>query len=164
MNLVNWIVRNQKTVALSTMEAEYMALCEAAKEAMYFRQLLAGIKECKAPVVTILEDNRACRLISKDAQHHNRAKHIDVQYHYTRECQQRGCIEVVQVNTQRQLADFLTKYLSPTVLQRLTERAFGYTPEFHSEKATSPLVEVQTSSTTTNTPTMNSTRGRISRK
>ena len=38
-NMVNWLVKNQKSVALSTMEAEYMALCEATKEALYLKQL-----------------------------------------------------------------------------------------------------------------------------
>ena len=125
-----------------------MALCEATKEAMYLRQLMADIKNSEQPKVTILEDNMACRLISKDAQHHTRAKHIDVQYHFSRECQEAGHTEVIQVHTQRQLADYLTKYLSANTLRRLVKCAFGHDPEFHGEDPKTPLVEANTSSTT----------------
>ena len=118
-----------------------MALCEASKEAAYLRQLLSDIfgKPLTDPV-PLFEDNKACRFIAEDAKHHNRAKHIDIQYHFSRECQQSGKTKVVPVNSQRQLADFLTKYLSPVVLQRLTIRAFGHLPSFFDEDMTTPLV------------------------
>ena len=140
-NLVNWLIRNQKSVALSTMEAEYMALCEASKEAMYLRQLFKGLSLSKlSEPAYLMEDNEACKLIASDAKHHNRAKHIDVQYHFSRDCQQQGLTKVLAVHTQRQLADMLTKYVRPNVLQRLTWIAFGYYPEFHLQDPKTPLV------------------------
>ena len=109
-NLVNWLIRNQKSVALSTMEAGYMALCEASKEAMYLRQLFKELSLSKlSEPAYLMEDNEACKLIASDAKHHNRAKHIDVQYHFSRDCQQQGLTKVLAVHTQRQLADMLTK-------------------------------------------------------
>ena len=105
---------------------------------------MADIKNSEKPKVTILEDNMACRMISKDAQHHTRAKHIDVQYHFSRECQEAGQTEVIHVHTQRQLADYLTKYLSPTTLRRLVKCAFGHAPEYHGEDPKTPLVEDNT--------------------
>ena len=76
-NMVNWLIKNQKSVALSTMEAEYMALCEASKEALYLRQLFKelGLLKTGEPAY-LMEDNEACKLIASDAKHHNRAKHI----------------------------------------------------------------------------------------
>ena len=140
-NMVNWIVKNQKSVALSTMEAEYMALCEATKEALYLKQLFTeiGMMLPDEPVL-IMEDNQACKLISRDAQHHTRAKHIDVQYHFSREAQQKGKTKVVDVHTQRQLADYLTKYVHPIVLDRLSKAAFGHDTSFHYQDPTTPLV------------------------
>ena len=140
-NLVNWLIRNQKSVALSTMEAEYMALCEASKEAMYLKQLFKELSLSKpSEPAYLMEDNEACKLIASDAKHHNRAKHIDVQYHFSRDCQQQGLTKVLAVHTQRQLADMLTKYVRPNVLQRLTWVAFGYYPEFHLQNPKTPLV------------------------
>ena len=140
-NMVNWLIKNQKSVALSTMEAEYMALCEASKEALYLRQLFKelGLLKTGEPAY-LMEDNEAFKWIASDAKHHNRAKHIDVQYHFSRDCQQQGFTKVLAVNTQRQLADMLTKYVKPNILQRLTWVAFGYYPEFHLEDPKTPMV------------------------
>ena len=139
--MINWMVKNQKSVALSTMEAEYMALCEASKEALYLRYLTMELHQLhpKDPVI-LLEDNIACKLISTDAKHHSRAKHIDVQYHFSRECHQNGLTKVIDVHTQRQLADYLTKYLDTVKLYRLCYAAFGYSSVFHSESPELPLV------------------------
>ena len=140
INMVNWLVKNQKSVALSTMEAEYMALCEASKEAVYLRQLFSEIGLMQSDEsVLILEDNLACRYIATDAKHHSRAKHIDIQYHFARECNQLGKTKVTEVHTQRQLADYLTKYISGTVLHRLTKAAFGYDKDFHFQEHKQPI-------------------------
>ena len=55
---------------------------------------------------------------------------------------------MIQVHTQRQLADYLTKYVSANTLRRLVKCAFGHAPEFHGEDPKTPLVEANTSSTT----------------
>ena len=143
VNLVNWLVKNQKSVALSTMEAEYMALCEASKEALYLKQLFSwiGLMPENEPAL-IPEDNQACRYIATDAKHHSRAKHIDIQYHFARECNQMGKTKVAEVNTQRQLADFLTKYVNTIVLHRLTKAAFGYDIKFHFQEHKLPLASM----------------------
>ena len=117
-----------------------MALCEASKEALYLRQLFTevGMMEKNDPAL-LMEDNQACKPISEDAQHHHRAKHIGTQYHFSRECQDHGKTKVLSANTQRQLADYLTKYLNPIALRRLRLAAFGYNTKFHKEDPKSPL-------------------------
>ena len=120
-----------------------MALCEASKEALYLKQLFCEIYLMdRYDSVVILEDNQACRLIATDAKHHSRAKHIDVQYHFARECNQQGKTNVMEVNTQRQLSDYLTKYVTKTVLYRLSRAAFGYDLQFHFQDYKTPIASM----------------------
>ena len=63
----------------------------------------------------------------------------DIQYHFARECNQLGKTKVTEVHTQRQLADYLTKYISGTVLHRLTKAAFGYDKDFHFQEHKQPI-------------------------
>jgi hypothetical protein len=107
---VSWRSRLQRTVALSTAEAEYMALCEAAQEATFLTQLLTDLGE-KVPTVEILEDNQAAMVISKNEVFHPRTKHIGIKYHYTRECVSGGTIKLVYCATAEMVADALTKPL-----------------------------------------------------
>ena len=96
--------------------------------------------------VLILEDNQACRLIASDAKHHSRAKHIDVQYHFARECNQDGKTLVKEVHTQRQLADYLTKYVNTLILKRLTLATFGYDKHFHFQPHNTTMTSMNTGS------------------
>jgi hypothetical protein len=78
---VSWKARLQATVALSTTEAEYMAVSEAAKEAIWLRGLyseLFGISSC----VTIHCDSQSVVCLTKDQMFYERTKHIDIRYHF----------------------------------------------------------------------------------
>ena len=77
--------RAQRCVALSTAEAEYICLAEAAKEASFLRQLLSSIGIAVQSRITIYEDNQGAVYISGNPVVQNRTKHIDVRYHYVRE-------------------------------------------------------------------------------
>jgi hypothetical protein len=61
--------------------------------------------------VTLKNDNQSAIQLSKNPVYHDRSKHIDVKYHYIRECIDEGRIEVESVDTKLQLADILTKAL-----------------------------------------------------
>jgi hypothetical protein len=123
---VSWSSRLQATVALSSTEAEYMALCAAAQEGIQLRQLLADLGfEQKGPTV-IYDDNQGCVALAQSARAGKRTKHIDVRYHFVRERVEGGELKVVYVPTERQLADLLTKALERVKLERLRERVLGY--------------------------------------
>jgi hypothetical protein len=110
-SLVSWYAHTQPVVALSTAEAEYMALTDAAKEAIWFKLLL---KELGHPqgTVTINEDNQATIKISHNPQDHKRTKHIQVKYHYIRDQIKDGEFCLVYIKTIDQLADVFTKGLN----------------------------------------------------
>ena len=124
--LITWRVVIQKSTALSTMEAEYMAMCENTKEAMYLRSLLKDLQHEQTESTVIYEDNDAARFLSKDPKFHTKSKHIDIQYHYSRDKQLEGHITVVECRTSSMLADYLTKFVRTIVLLGLSMAASGY--------------------------------------
>ncbi len=107
---VSWLSKKQSTVALSTAEAEYVALSQAAQECVWLRRLLSDLGMDVTPVV-ILEDNQGAIAIAKNPVDHSRTKHIDIRYHYIRECVQNGQIQLQYCPTDDMKADILTKPL-----------------------------------------------------
>ena len=111
---VTWKSRRQPTVALSSTEAEYMAIAEAATEAIWLRELLDELGTAQAGTTPILEDNHGAIKISKNDYSHSRTKHIDVRYHFIRERVKASEIELVECLTRKMPADMLIKSLSKT--------------------------------------------------
>src|SRR5208282_204881 len=111
---INWGTKLQKTVTLSSTKAEYMALKSATLEAVYLRNILLYLSEklkfkVQNNFITILVDNLNAKDLSKNPTHHNRSKHIDIAYYYTRECIQSGLTKVVHIPDKLNVADILTK-------------------------------------------------------
>ncbi|XP_040867752.1 secreted RxLR effector protein 161-like [Glycine max] len=103
--LVSWKATLQPSVALSTTEAEYMALTKAAKEGIWLRGLIndLGINQEYANIYC---DNLSAICLAKDQVHHDRTKHIDVRYHFIRSERR---IKVHKISTLHNLADMFTK-------------------------------------------------------
>lgn len=116
---IHWVSRKQATVATSTAEAEYQALALAASESLWMRQLLQELCILQTAPSPIYCDNRAAIAISQDPYSHKRAKHIDVKFHFIRDCIKSRKLQVLPVPTVSQLADFLTKPLAAPRLQKL---------------------------------------------
>ena len=115
-SLVSWQTKLQKTVAVSTTEAEYMAAASAAKEALYLRKVLNDIG-FGAQCITIHCDNQGAVNLTKNALTVSRTKHVDIAHHFVRNRVSRGELKFQYINTNDQLADFLTKALGPSKLQ-----------------------------------------------
>lgn len=111
---ISWESRKQRTVALSSTEAEYNALSEAAKEAVYLRNFLeeAGFNNLVADKTIIYCDNQSARELMRNPVFHSRTKHIDIKCHYVRQVFAEGCIDVKYISTTDMIADVLTKGLS----------------------------------------------------
>ena len=75
----------QKFVALSSSEAEYMALSESTKEAVWLSRVYSEILERKGEAIRIHCDNQGCIALAKNPVQHGRTKHIDKRYHFIRE-------------------------------------------------------------------------------
>src|SRR5690348_13806518 len=108
----------QRTAALSSTEAEYMALADACKQAIWARCLLKELQNPQdhqdddpAPTV-IWEDNQGAMALAVDPVQHARTKHIDVRYHFTREQVQNKSVTLKYCPTKQMVADALTKALA----------------------------------------------------
>lgn len=108
---ISWLSQKQSTAALSTAEAEYIALSSATQEVVWLQQLLTDIGvDCTKPV-TVWEDNQAAIGLTRNPIEHKRTKHIDIKYHFVREHVMIGSLFVKYCNTKEMLADILTKPL-----------------------------------------------------
>jgi hypothetical protein len=107
---ISWESKKQCTVALSSTEAEYMALSSAAKEAMFLQNVLTEVTNTKECVV-IFNDNQSAQRLANNHICHGRTKHIDVQHHFIRKVIDDRVVNVEYVPTESMIADVLTKSL-----------------------------------------------------
>lgn len=107
-NIISWKSSLQSVVALSTTEAEYMALTEAAKEAIWLKGLCSelGFKQDK---VVIHYYSQSSITLAKNSVHHERTKHIDTKFHFIRDVVADGDVVLSKIHTTVNSADFLTK-------------------------------------------------------
>ena len=108
---VSWEAKKQRTVALSSTEAEYMGLAEAAKECIYLRGFLSELGFRDLANVVILNDNVGAQKLAENPSFHARSKHIDVKHHFIRGVLQDKKVIVEHVSTEDMIADVLTKGL-----------------------------------------------------
>ena len=110
---ISWSSKRQPTVALSTCEAEYLGQTQAAKEAIWLRQLLDEVQPNKShiPTVIIYGDNQGAIALAKNPLFHARTKHMGIQQAFVRERVTAQEIELEYVDTKHQIADGLTKSL-----------------------------------------------------
>lgn len=111
---ISWKSKKQASVALSTMEAEYAALCEVSREIVYIRRLLIhmGFEKYVTSPIDVFCDNQSAIHLSKNAVYHKRSKHIDINFHFTRELVERKEIVIHYLQTELMLSDILTKSLT----------------------------------------------------
>ncbi|KAG8472744.1 hypothetical protein CXB51_034629 [Gossypium anomalum] len=110
---ISWKATLQTTVALSTTEAEYMAITEACKEAIWLKGLFSELNE-DLQISTVFCDSQSAIFLTKDQMFHERTKHIDVRYHFVRDIIARGDIVVSKISTHENPADMMTKSLPIT--------------------------------------------------
>ena len=80
--VVSWFSRKQKSVALSSTEAEYMAASQATCEALWLRKLLVDLVDQRLRPTVIYCDNQSCIQLSENPVFHDRSKHIEIRYHF----------------------------------------------------------------------------------
>lgn len=107
---VSWRSSLQSVVALSTTEAEYIAITKAVKEGIWLKGLLNdfGIEQGTA---TIKCDSQSVLHLAKHQVFHERSKHIDVKLHFVRYEVNKGVVKMVKVSMKENAADMLTKTL-----------------------------------------------------
>lgn len=108
----SWQTSKQDTIAQSTAEAEYMALCAATNQALWLKRLLEELNYKDQGGVPIYCDNQSAIAIGKNPVQHRRTKHIQIKYHFVRESERKGDIKLEYCRSDEQLADIFTKALA----------------------------------------------------
>lgn len=115
--------QKQRTVALSSCEAKYMALTLASCQSVWLSNLIGEMlnRDCKP--VKIYVDNKSAIELAKNPVFHGRSKHIKVKFHYVRICLEEKEIVIDHIPTVKQRSDFLTKSLGRVKFQEMRDMA-----------------------------------------
>ena len=125
----------QTEIALSTVEAEYIALSQSLREMIYMMQLVDKIKKRKIPLhgraqtvvrCKVFEDNMGALELSKVPKMRPRTKHINIKYHHFRQHVQDGTITVQHITTEEQVADIFTKPLPEKAFRKHRRSIMGW--------------------------------------
>ncbi|GKB03687.1 hypothetical protein Tco_0831830 [Tanacetum coccineum] len=119
--LVSWMSKKQNCTAMSSAEAEYVALSASCAQVMWMRTQLQdyGFNYNKIPLYC---DSQSAIAISCNPVQHSRTKHIHTRYHFIKEQVENGIIELYFVRTEYQLADMFTKALPEDRFKYLVRR------------------------------------------
>ncbi|KAK8715337.1 hypothetical protein V6N13_042673 [Hibiscus sabdariffa] len=120
---VSWKSSKQDTVADSTIEAEYIAASEAAKEAVWIKKFITelGVVPSISDAMELYCDNNGAIAQAKEPRSHQRSKHILRRFHLIREIIDRADVEICKVHTDDNIDDPLTKPLAQQKHDRHTE-------------------------------------------
>jgi Reverse transcriptase (RNA-dependent DNA polymerase)/gag-polypeptide of LTR copia-type/Integrase core domain/GAG-pre-integrase domain len=108
---ITWKSKKQTTIALSSTEAEYVALSEAAREACWLRNLYEELGYSQDFPITIKGDNDGSIAMAKNQQFHSRSKHIAIRWHWVRDLVEQNLVKIETCRDPQQTADVLTKAL-----------------------------------------------------
>jgi len=106
---IMWRSRQQRSVTLSSSEAEFVSLSEAAKEIKFVYQIMLsmGLK-VNTPII-VRVDNVAAIFMTENISTSQRTRHVDIRYAYVREFVQDGFLKILFVKTENNLSDGFTK-------------------------------------------------------
>jgi hypothetical protein len=129
-----WASKLQTEIALSTTEAEYIALSQSLREVIPIMNLLKETREQGIDVTPfqpqvhckVFEDNSGALELAKVPKMRPRTKHINIKYHHFREFVRKGLITVHAIATTEQLADIFTKALPETLFSKLRFSLLGW--------------------------------------
>ena len=121
-NLLSWKSKLTTPVALSTMEAELFAACEAAKEGLWIKKLYEFMTGEKVTRMILQVDNKATKDFIVNGKISSRSKHIEVRYHYLQDLVKRGEIQIEWIRGDNNDADLHTKGLPEGTHQKYVEK------------------------------------------
>jgi hypothetical protein len=127
-----WRSRAQTTIALSSTEAEYMAMSDCSRQVSWIISMFNELG-MPLPAIPVYGDNQGSIFIGSNPVQENRSKHIDIRYHYLRECVAKKKIELFFIPSEDNPADLLTKNLGHIKFHKFRAR-FGLVVK-HSTKA-----------------------------
>ena len=122
--LISWRSKKQNIVALSSCEAEYIAMTSAVQEAKFLSMLLSDMNIKLVNPVKLYVDNQGAIALAKNPVHHQRTKHIDIRYHFIRSEIANNNVDIQYVPSNENLADLFTKPVSRNKIKSFV-KSFG---------------------------------------
>ncbi|KAJ9558174.1 hypothetical protein OSB04_012788 [Centaurea solstitialis] len=106
--LVSWQCKKQTTVSQSTTEAEYIAASQCCSQVLWIQNQMQdyGLSFLQKPIY--IDNNSAISIVNNPVKH-SKTKHIEIKYHFIRDCNEKKIIQVLKVHTDDQYADLFTK-------------------------------------------------------
>lgn len=117
--VVHWLSRSQRSVSMSSTEAEYFAACVVAREVVYFRELVADLGYMQSGPTTIHTDNRGVVDLSLDPVAFKKTKHILRAAQYVRDLAMRRVLCLQWMPSKSNVADLCTKAVALPVFRSL---------------------------------------------
>ncbi|GJW23173.1 putative ribonuclease H-like domain-containing protein [Tanacetum coccineum] len=106
--LISWQCKKQTIVANSTTEAEYVAAANCCGQVLWIQNQMMDygfyLMNTKIHI-----DNESTISVIKNPVAHSRTKHIEIRFHFIRDCYEKRLIEVIKIHTDHNVADLLTK-------------------------------------------------------
>lgn len=119
--VLGWGCHKQTCVALSSTEAEYVALADCLRELKWICKLLDDVGEPAHQPITVKEDNQSCIALTQDDRTEKKSKHIDTKYNFVKDMVRQGVVQLEYCPTDRMEADLLTKPLPAVKLSQLRD-------------------------------------------
>ena len=115
---IAWRSKLQECTTALTMEEKYVAASNATKEALWLSQQACRFRQASSNLVPIVfNGSQGALALAKNPVHHNALKHIQVRYHFVRDCMTKGKLGLEKVSTINNVADGKTKSLSANRFQ-----------------------------------------------
>ena len=129
-----WKSQLQTEIALSSTESEYTGLSYALRDGIPMMEILKEMKGLNFPIRSttpqvhckVFEDNSGAMEIAKTHKFRPRTKHLNVKLHHFRDYVTRKEITIHSISTTEQLADYLTKPVNESILQKLRHTVMGW--------------------------------------
>eukprot|EP00253_Pinus_taeda_P020950 PITA_20950 len=120
--MISWCSKKHKSVALSSVEEEYVEASTATCESIWLRKLPINQFRKRMEATKVYCDNQSCIKLTENPVFHDRSKHIDIRCHFIRDCVHREAVQLQYVPTGEPVADILTKALGRAKFTQFKEQ------------------------------------------
>ena len=118
---MSWSLKKQVSIAISSVEAEYVASANVTKEAVQLQTLLKEVSYPQSQATIVHADNQGAIALAQNPISHFRAKYIDIRFHFIQECIKRNEIKLQYISTYQMVTDILTKALPREAFEKFCE-------------------------------------------
>ena len=123
---ISWNSKKQSSTSRSSCESEYRALAQCSCEAIWIRRLLKELRILDDKPTYLYCDNQSSIKLSYNPVFHEKSKHFEIDFHFTRQKVENNTIKVEFIPSQEQPTDILTKSLGRTKFENCRDRLHLY--------------------------------------